>query len=989
MTPQRWGRLEELFHAAVELDAGERAQFLERECGDDVELRASLLDMLREDDTGPRLERTVREAAGLALGIPPNTRIGAYEVLRELGRGGMGIVYLARRADDAFQKQVAIKLVRRGIDNRAARERFRRERQILARLEHPYIARLLDGGATGEGLPFFVMEYVDGEPICAYAESRALRIEDRIELFRKVCETVQYAHQNLVVHRDLKPTNILVAATGEPKLLDFGIARILAEDESEQPALTAPQGARFLTPEYASPEQIRGEPVGTGADIYSLGAVLYELLAGTPAFRLGGASAARQEQSICIDDPPRPSTRDASRRRRLSGDLDNIVLKAMRKAPAERYGSAAELSEDLARHLRAVPVLARDYTLAERGGRFIRRHRLGVAAAALAVAGLLGGTGVATWQAIEARRQRFTAEQQRMRAERSARAADESARRAGEAQSRAEQEGRRAEAGKAEAEAQRQAAQRQQSQSERRAVRMQQLASRLLNDIDQAIRNLPGSVEIRTSIVTSVRNNLEQLMRETGATPEVEWELGLAWQRLGDVQGNYGNPNQGDLRAALASFNKAAEIWTHALTQSPGDTQLRSGLAVNEAHIATILLRMGQAGEALTRGRRGVEIAARVAAENPKDPDLVMREARAWAQLAGLMNNSPEAPRAVEAARKARELYESVLTEAPGDFESRDLLATTITTEGRGLMHDGRSTEARRLFERVLAMREVLTREEPANLMQKRRLMLLHGYLGDLMNTAGRDSPVDPKSALLHYREAARLADSSLEADPSNTVSSYDAALGHGRVGTMLMKEQDYPEALRTFERSTAILERLHTAHPLDASYRANYASQLRQIAECQSALKRNAAARETLRKALGVAAPLATPERPEGANAAVSTEISMQLAESLAADRESEALVHAAAAQKLIHVIALRAPDNLILRARLLLIGKRVDAVYARFDAGAQPAWRDASSDYRRACESWVQALAAGRGADARTARAEMERLFPPLAAMLKQPAQ
>jgi serine/threonine protein kinase len=338
---ERYSRIQELFDAAVDLRPDERAALLEKECNGDAELRHEMEVLLTEDaQSGSFGEQPRFVVSGNFL--PGNRdgeeqlagrRFGVYEVIREIGRGGLGAVYLAARADDEYRKEVALKLIRRGLDTDDILRRFRNERQILAQLDHPNIARLLDGGTSDDGLPYFVMEYVQGEPITAYCEQHQLKVKERLELFRKVCAAVTYAHTHLVVHRDLKPSNILVTTDAEPKLLDFGIAKLLtAEDELF--TQTAP-GLRAMTPDYASPEQIKGEKITTASDIYSLGVLLYELLTGQKPYRLNTRTTEEISRAITGQEPERPSTAAAPAtsdrtshielRKALRGDLDNIV----------------------------------------------------------------------------------------------------------------------------------------------------------------------------------------------------------------------------------------------------------------------------------------------------------------------------------------------------------------------------------------------------------------------------------------------------------------------------------------------------------------------------------------------------------------------------------------------------------------------------------------------------------------------------------------
>jgi serine/threonine-protein kinase len=406
VTPERWQQVKNLLEAAWERDASERGWFLDQARADDPELRSHVEALLASDDehgveflAAPAMDQVEIGKATLARAIEqlPNTsegsdlagtRVGRYTIQDLIGKGGMGAVYRAVREDD-FRMQVAIKLLKRGTDTEAL-GRFRAERQILAGLQHPNIARLLDGGATETGLPYFVMEYVDGTPLPEYAA--ALPVRQRLELFRSVCSAVQYAHQNLIVHRDIKPANILVTRQGAPKLLDFGIAKLLDPmADGSTTGLTA-AGARLMTPGYASPEQVLGQPVTKATDIYSLGAVLYELLTGQRAHPIEEYSADAIEKEICTHDPPKPS----SVVKELDPALDNIVLMALRKEPDRRYASVEQFSEDLDRFLQNRPVLARKESLTYRGRKFLKRNRVPAMAAAFGmvlVLGLMAGLG--------------------------------------------------------------------------------------------------------------------------------------------------------------------------------------------------------------------------------------------------------------------------------------------------------------------------------------------------------------------------------------------------------------------------------------------------------------------------------------------------------------------------------------------------------------------------------------------------------------------
>lgn len=403
MDAARWTQIQTLFDAALEREPTEREVFLQTACADDPDLLAEVRSLLAADaDAHPILDSLALDAIALPTDLLPEgllpaegERVGPYRIVRPLGQGGMGAVFLAERADGQFEQRVALKLIRGGAASTQGVQRFHSERQILARLQHPHIARLLDGGLTDDGQPFFAMEYIDGVPLDRYCETHACSVDERLRLVRIVCKAVQYAHRRLVVHRDLKPSNILVTEEGTVKLLDFGIAKMLMDgnDAMTDRALTQ-TGHAVMTPAYAAPEQIRRAPVTTATDVYALGVVLYELLAGQRPFDLAGCSPADVERIVGEQVPAPPSAvASLDRQRALRGDLDTIVLKALRKEPERRYASAEQLADDLQRHLEGRPVTAQPDTVGYRTRKFFQRHRASVAAAAfvvIVVAALVG-----------------------------------------------------------------------------------------------------------------------------------------------------------------------------------------------------------------------------------------------------------------------------------------------------------------------------------------------------------------------------------------------------------------------------------------------------------------------------------------------------------------------------------------------------------------------------------------------------------------------
>ena len=505
--------MEALYDAAAALDAAERTRFINEQCAGEEDLRREL--MAAFGDAGSGLTGIVEHGAAAVAESDDNwagRRMGPYRIERPLGRGGMGAVYLAIRDDDEFHKEVAIKTLKFELGG-SERLRFRHERQILAHLEHPHIARLLDGGTTEHGTPYIVLEYVAGVEITAWCEQQQLSIEQRLRLFRQVCEAVQYAHQHLVVHRDIKPGNILVTPDGVPKLLDFGIAKLLdsSVEMGPQPIATA-TGVRLMTPDYASPEQVRGEAVSTATDVYSLGAVLYQLLTGQRPHALRNYDAVEIARVVCQAETRPPS---ALGDRRLRGDLDNIVLKAMHKDPARRYASVVEMSEDIRRQLAGLPITARADTTTYRAVKFVRRHRLGVAAVVAVVAALAAGVAVSLHEARVA---------------------------------------------------------------ERRFSQVRELANTFLFQFYDEVTPLPGSTKVRASIVDTARKYLDGLAKEAGNDKGLILELAQAYQRLGTVQSSRG-ASLGQLEQARRSYRQSLDLYARLPVDRSSSSDLRCKIA--------------------------------------------------------------------------------------------------------------------------------------------------------------------------------------------------------------------------------------------------------------------------------------------------------------------------------------------------------------------------------------------------------------------------
>lgn len=530
LSPEKWLEIKTIFQVAVELPTGKRDHYLTEVCNGNPALRARVEELLAADaQMGDFIAQPIIDA----LPAEPaeefaDRAIGPYKIVRELGRGGMGKVFLAERADAQYQQQVAIKIIRLGLDAEFTVRRFHIERQILAALNHANIARLIDGGVTDDGQPYLVMEYINGAPIDRYCETHNLDLVARLRLFQQVCAAVQYAHQRLIIHRDIKPSNILVTADGTPKLLDFGIAKLLDPALSGEPTETTATALPLMTPEYASPEQVRGESVTAASDVYSLAVLLYKLLTGQLPYQIKNRLPYEIMQVVCDTEPQRAKLPSSY----LADDLNNILMMALRKQPERRYGSVEQLSEDIRRALTSLPLLARKESLAYRGKKFLRRNYFAVIASAIIRLSLCAGLLVSLWQARIARNERARAE---------ARFRD-----------------------------------------------LHGLARSYIFEINAGIKHLPGSTATRQLLVTRALEYLDKLAREARDDDALQYDLALAYKEIGDIQGGPYQPNIGDTAGARASYRRSAEILKLLISRQPENAELLRNLAnVYEWH-ATI-----------------------------------------------------------------------------------------------------------------------------------------------------------------------------------------------------------------------------------------------------------------------------------------------------------------------------------------------------------------------------------------------------------------
>jgi eukaryotic-like serine/threonine-protein kinase len=689
-------RIEAIFNEALDVPAEARDSLVTERCGGDTTLQAEVRALLRACEAEEQLTASRRrrsESEGDAA--PERRRVGPYEIDRLLGRGGMGAVYLAHRADGQYDQRVAIKLIDLPLATDFFRERFKQERQILAGLQHPYIARLLDGGVTADGDLYLAMEYVDGTPIHRFCDARKLGARERLKLFISVCEAVQFAHQNLVVHRDLKPDNIFVAEDGTPRLLDFGTAKLTSPARDSMGAaqegdLTR-HGFQAYTPQYASPEQVFGNPITTASDTYSLGVLLYLLLTGSLPYEIKDLNQQELIRVICLDPPRRPTVASGTvsgSDRRLDGDLEAILLKALRKEPQERYRTAEQLAADIQDYLDGRPVAARRGTFRYRAGKFIRRNRLAIAAAAVLALTLAAGVAGVLWQWRVANEER-----------------------------------RRAEA---------------------RSADLRELSNSLLSELDEAIKDLPGSTGVQKLLVTRVLEHLDRMAADArGAQGDRQTQLDLvnAYVRLGNIQGNAYDQNLGDPAGGLASLGKALVI-VEPLAEGSNDRDALHALATVEDARSEILwqtFHLPEAVEAMHQATRSFDALL----TDPHTPAPLIGEAAAAYGALGDEYGAPgtqnmsNPTEALKAYQKAIDLDYRALSVDPSFLRSRRGLAIMGMKMGSVEMEND-PAQALRDFQTALERADALPKSEQNTLTTVRLRGMLERKEANAMEEIGR-----------------------------------------------------------------------------------------------------------------------------------------------------------------------------------------------------------------------------------------------------------
>jgi tetratricopeptide (TPR) repeat protein len=626
-TTENFLLIEAIFHEALAAPDATRSQLIETRCKGNRDLAAEVYSLLEasEAEENDAASRRPEPEIGRKF-ASESKRAGPYLLDRLLGRGGMGAVYLAHRADGHFEQNVAIKLIDLPVASDLFRERFRQERQILAGLQHPYIARLLDGGLTQDGELYLAMEYVDGVPIHRFCEERHLSVRRRLELFLRVCEAVQFAHQNLVVHRDLKPDNILVAEDATPRLLDFGTAKLISPSPVGHGSDFTRLGFMSFTPQYASPEQVLGNPITTSSDTYSLGVLLYLLLTGALPYELNEFTTEEMIRVICNEPPLEPAQAMGSSQR-LDSDLKAILHKALRKEPQQRYLTAEQMASDLNAYLDGKPVGARKGTIRYRAGKFIRRHTLALASAVVLAATLAAGIAGVLWQAKVANEER--------------------------------------------------------RKSDARSADLRQLSDSLLSELDEAIKQLPGSTGAQKLLVTRVLEHLDRMARDAHGDRLAELELVNAYTRLGGVQGNRYEQNLGDTQGALVSLDKAIAIAQPLVTANPDDRDALEALANAQESRSQVefWISTGKPGEAISGMKAAAGTYDRLAALPNVTPAQLFAGSRAYNALGDELGQNgyvglADLPAALAAYRKGIELDARALRLDPSVAGAQRSIAT-------------------------------------------------------------------------------------------------------------------------------------------------------------------------------------------------------------------------------------------------------------------------------------------------------------------------
>jgi eukaryotic-like serine/threonine-protein kinase len=824
MQPEHAERLAELVEQAFELEGAQRAAFLAQACGDDVKLRAEVEALLQEEEGAAKLMSTPAVEFGAELmrdgaatgELSAGEMLGDYRITSLLGEGGMGEVYLA--TDTHFGRQVAIKLIKQGFGTKEFVRHFRQEERILAALNHPNIARLYGGAVTQKGLPYFVMEYVEGIPLETYSAQHALSMRERLGLFRKVCAAVSYAHQNLVIHRDLKPANIRVTAEGEPKLLDFGIARLLDPETAETDNKTVIT-TRAMTPNYASPEQRRGDRMTTASDVYSLGVVLYELLAGQkPGVRKDGEADLKK----------------------LGADLDNIIGKALRTEPERRYSSVGQFSEDIRRYLEGLPVIARKDTFTYRTSKFVGRHKIGLAVATSVALLLIGATIVASWEAHRANEQRILAERHFEQVRRLANSLmfeihDSVKDLAGSTPTRRLIVSRALEYldSLAHDAGGNSALQRELASAYEKIGDIQgNPYSANIGDTDGALTSYNKALQIRENFPPAA------------ITTDTQMELGRTYRALGDIMDQKGNVGQ-----TIRDYRRSLQIFTRLAESEPKNPAVQDELARAYETLADGLGRTANAdAEILTDYKKSLAISEELLRQDSLNAKRKRAVAINLMKIGGA--SDPHQPEAIAALRKGVATLESLAAIDPNNGRARREVGWGYKQLGTTQVAAEDYPGAVESLQKSLAIKESFAVADPQNAQASFDLASGHVDLAEALTATG-----DAAQAVAQARQGITIVTALLAADPTNAIYSRNLAIYEEKLGDAFacsgadrnaltaQRTRAWTDARRAYEKAEEITSNLRdhgTLPPADAGQPQKFATR---TADCQRAIEQLTAA--------------------------------------------------------------------------------------------------------------------------------------------------
>ncbi len=815
-SPQdRFRRIEELFHQALELGERERHAKLSEWCAGDDALR---------DEVGSLLQAFVLQPAPSAPSDPwIGRQLGHYKIERLLGRGGMGAVYLAGRIEGDFERQVAIKVLRMRLTTKFHQDRFLEEREILASLDHPNIAGMLDGGLSSEGEPYLVMEYVDGIRLDHFVQQNRLALRPLLNLFLQVSDAVDYAHRNLVVHRDLKPGNILVTTDGRVKLLDFGTAKLLGPGGLSKSQLTQP-GFRAFTPEYASPEQVLGGAVTTATDVYSLGVILYRLLSGRSPYKFEhwadreffktwtGPPPLRPSTAIgaAASDETQPPPFDAGvRRRELRGDLDAIVLKAMHREPSQRYPDVAGLADDIRNYLESRPVTARQAGWSYRVAKFVQRHRVPVLVSGTLVVAVAAGLSATIWEARIARA-----------------------------------EGLRA---------------------VRQFQNVRQLNRFLLFDFYDAVEALPGSTDVEKNLITQSLSYLDRLQRESPDDPDLQLDVIEAYVKLGNLEGNPYSNNLSDPEGAIRTLTKARNLALPLKGHYPQDTRVLKTYGLMERSLGEVLFGKGSPAPAIPHLEEAASVLELLAKRPGAPVDDFCEAASVYGILGDIFSGSfigrLEAAKATGYLQKQADLNTKALEKDPNYARAHRGVAIANMKMGT-VLQETHTPQAIRFFQASLAEMNKLAQNRQPSFLNLRIESLLHNHLAFALASVSRYD-----EALRHAQEAVRINESVVALDPANNRALIDVANAwyhyadvlHSRADE-LGRKQDAAGALAAYERSLSACRKVLKSQPDNPIWNGEVLEMLTRIGTLQRKSGKNAEAQRAFAEARDLAIQLADP---------------------------------------------------------------------------------------------------------------------------------